>query len=251
MPSPAGPRPNRRTGGAALGRLRLCTGLVLATFVTGHLSNHALGVVSIDAQEALREVLSPIWQSWPGTIALYFALLVHPCLGLYGLWRRRTLQMPPWELAQLVLGLAIPLLLMPHVFATRIASTLMVVDTSYPAVVAGLWSSAQSLVRQPLLVVVVWGHLMIGLHYWLRLRAGYRRAFPLLVAIAMLLPTLALLGFVGAAEELRARDELERPASATVEPERETLERWKSGAYATYASLLALVLAMRVARRKF
>jgi adenylate cyclase len=43
---------------------------------------------------------------------------------------------------------------------------------------------------------------MIGLHYWLRLRAWYRRAAAGLYAGAILLPVLALLGFVGAGREI-------------------------------------------------
>ena len=74
--------------------LRLATGLVLALFVTVHFSNHALGIISVDAQEAMRQVVSPVWRSIPGTVLLYFALIVHPLLGLYALWRRETLRMP-------------------------------------------------------------------------------------------------------------------------------------------------------------
>ena len=40
--------------------LRLVTGLVIASFVIGHFLNHALGVVSIDAMDRLRVVLSII-----------------------------------------------------------------------------------------------------------------------------------------------------------------------------------------------
>lgn len=67
--------------------------------------------------------------------------------------------------------------------------------------------------RQVALVLAVWGHLVVGIHYWLRLRAGYRRVFPLATAIAVLVPVLALLGFWGAGLELRARGDI--PASAT------------------------------------
>jgi len=38
--------------------LRLVTGLVIASFVIGHFLNHALGVVSIDAMDRLRVMLS-------------------------------------------------------------------------------------------------------------------------------------------------------------------------------------------------
>src|SRR5512133_2627516 len=57
--------------GGAIRALRLGSGLVLAVYVTAHLCNHALGVLSIDTQEALLDALRPIWQSAPGTIVLY------------------------------------------------------------------------------------------------------------------------------------------------------------------------------------
>lgn len=229
--------------------LRLATGLVLVLFVTVHLTNHALGVISVDLQESMRNVVSPIWQSWPGTLLLYGALFTHALLGLYALWRRRTLRMPAWELAQLAFGLAIPLLLMPHVFGTRVAVAMLDGDASYPSVIAALWSNAQNLVRQPALVLVVWSHLLVGLHYWLRLHAGYRRALPLLAAIAVVVPALALAGFWGAAEELRARGEL-MAAAPTADPQaRARFETLKDFAFWGYAAVLAAVLCARLGRR--
>jgi adenylate cyclase len=228
---------------------RLVSGLVVALFVTVHLCQHALGVISVDLAESMRRIVSPVWQSWPGTLVLYGALFTHGTLGVYALWRRRTLRMPAWELAQLTLGLAIPLLLIPHVFGTRVALTMLDADTGYPAVVSSLWSSASNLVRQPVLVLVVWGHLVLGLHYWLRIRPGYRRVLPVLAAIAVLVPALALSGFWGSAEELRARNELTRAAPSSDAVNLERFEQLKRFAFWGYAGLLAFVLCARVARR--
>src|SRR5260221_2533 len=102
-------------------RLRLITGLVVASFVTGHFLNHSLGVVSIDAMDELRSVLAAWWRSPPGTVLLYGSLLTHFALALVSLYRRTTLRMPAWEAAQLVLGLAIPPLLVGHIAATRLS----------------------------------------------------------------------------------------------------------------------------------
>jgi adenylate cyclase len=54
------------------------------------------------------------------------------------------------------------------------------------------------------LLSLVWLHGCIGVHYWLRLRPWYRAAQPWLLALALLLPTLALVGFANAGRELRA-----------------------------------------------
>jgi adenylate cyclase len=248
-PATAAPRPV----GSALRATRLASGLVLATYVTGHLANHALGIFSIDAQEALLDILRPVWQSVPGTLLLYGALFVHAGLGLYALWRRKTLRMPSWELAQLALGLAVPLLLIPHVFGTRVSQALVGTDATYHAVVAGVWDNPWAMLRQPLLVAIVWTHWLIGLHYWMRLRPGYRRSLPVLYPVAVMLPVLALLGFwaagfqlrTAAAEPSRAPPALEAPDPLAIARR----ERGESLALAIYAGLLGAVLAGRQVRR--
>src|SRR4249920_754904 len=100
-------------------RLRLATGLIVACFVVGHFLNHALGVVSIDAMDRLRALLAAWWRSPAGTALLYGALLTHFALALISLYRRTTLRMPFWEATQLVLGLAVPPLLIAHIVGTR------------------------------------------------------------------------------------------------------------------------------------
>ena len=102
-------------------RLRLWSGCVLFLYVTLHLSNHALGLISLDAMEAGRVWFLRLWRNPLGTAALYTALLVHPLLALWSIYRRRTLRMPPWETTQLVLGLLIPPLLAGHIVGTRLA----------------------------------------------------------------------------------------------------------------------------------
>jgi adenylate cyclase len=236
------------------------TGLVLAVFVTAHFTNHALGVFSIEAQQALLDVLRPIWQSPLGTLILYSALLTHAVLGLYALWRRRTLRMPRWELAQLALGLSIPILLIPHVFGTRVAQSMLGTEPSYHSVVSGIWSNPVALLRHPVLVVILWSHLAIGLHFWLRLRGWYRKALPILYPIAILLPVLALLGLFGTGVRLAAETRGEssvvdpyafaRDEAAKVDLEAKArLAAREEQAYAIYAALLGFVLLARAARR--
>jgi adenylate cyclase len=178
--------------------LRLITGLVIASFVVGHFSNHALGMVSIEAMDRLRFFLASWWRSPAGTFLLYGSLLTHFLLALASLYRRSTLRMPLWEAAQLVLGLAIPPLLISHIVGTRFTWTLLGHAIDYERVVGLLWSSEWSAIRQSLLLLIVWAHLCFGLHYWLRVRSWYRDVQPLAFAIALLLPALALSGFASA-----------------------------------------------------
>mgnify|MGYP003694810585 CR=1 FL=1 len=61
--------------------------------------------------------------------------------------------------------------------------------------------------------MLAWLHACIGVHFWLRFRPGTARVRTALFAVALLLPTLALLGFVAAGREvaaLRAHARLDR-----------------------------------------
>ena len=178
--------------------LRLITGLVIASFVAGHFVNHSLGVVSIEAMDRMRFMLAVWWRSPVGTFLLYGCLLTHFSLALISLYRRSTLRMPFWEGAQLALGLAIPPLLIAHIVGTRFTWTLLGHNIDYERIVGLIWSSEWSTAKQVLLLLVVWGHVCAGLHYWLRLRQWYQNALPLGFAMALLLPALTLAGFASA-----------------------------------------------------
>src|SRR3954454_24382544 len=161
-------------------RLRLATGLLGACFIVGHFLNHSLGVgvigamargrgglgvVSIDAMDRVREVLAAWWRSAPGTVLLYGALLTHFALALVSLYRRSTLRMPFWEAAQLVLGLLVPPLLIGHVVGSRFAWYLLGHNVNYERVVGVLWSDPTAAIRQSILLLIVWCHFCIGIHY--------------------------------------------------------------------------------------
>ncbi len=180
--------------GSAAQRLRLASGLVLFAFAATHFLNHALGLVSLDAMLAFDAARTALTRSSAGSVVLGFALLAHAAAALARLAARATLRLPAWEWLQLGLGLAIPLLLLPHIVNTRVAALAFGVDTSYPYVLTRIWPVA--MVAQTLLLLVVWTHGCIGIHHWLRLVPGYRRVAPALLVAATLLPCLALVGVV-------------------------------------------------------
>jgi adenylate cyclase len=179
-------------------QLRLATGLIIATFVVLHLLNHSLGVVSVDAMDRMRGVLVRFWWTPLGGILLYGALVTHFLLALVSLYRRTTLRMPAWEAAQLLLGLAVPPLLIGHIVGTRVTHELFEHTITYVRVISVLWSDPSLAAQQALLLLIVWGHLCFGIHFWLRLQRWYPRAQPLLFALALLVPALALAGFAAA-----------------------------------------------------
>jgi len=216
-----------------LRRLRLATGLVLFAFLTTHLTNHALGLISLEAMEAGRLWFLAIWRNPIGTLALYGSLLTHFVLALVSLYRRRHLRMPVWEAMQLGLGLAIPPLLVSHVVGTRIANAWFGTADPYERVILALWVlRPERGALQALLLLVAWIHGCLGLHFWLRLRLAYLKVAPVLLGGAVLLPALALLGFaqVGRAVSARAAAPeyvaaLQRATNAPDPGKRELLER--------------------------
>ena len=149
-----------------LREVRLASGIVLALFLLTHFSNHALGLVSVEAMEAGRGWFNVLWRSRPGTILLYGALFTHFGLALNALYRRRTLRMPWREAGQLGLGLLLPFLLVPHVTATRIAFAIGGQQADYFDIVRGLWIlNPGNAVRQVIALLVAWIHMCLGLFF--------------------------------------------------------------------------------------
>ena len=120
--------------------------------------------------------------------------MTHIGLGLFKLARRTTLRLPPWELIQIGLGLLIPFLLLPHIVNTRIAHVFFGVEDNYLYELARLWPA--SAILQSTLLLIVWLHGCIGIHFWLRLYPPYRAAQPVLLFIAIAVPLAALGGFM-------------------------------------------------------
>ena len=183
--------------------LRLWGGLILFTYLLTHFSNHALGLVSLDAMATGRAWFLALWRNPVGTTALYGALLTHWLLGLWLIYRRRTLRMPAWEATQIVLGLTVPPLLTAHVVGTRLAYSMFGTDDPYTRLVLSLWVlNPWAGFRQSMLLIIAWTHGGIGLHFWLRLRPWYRRSFPVVLAGFALVPVLGWLGFAEAGREV-------------------------------------------------
>ena len=182
-------------GSFSIRRVRLFAGLVLGLYVTLHLSNHALGLISVDAQERARPYVMAMWHTAPGQVLLYGSVIVHALLALYAVGRRRQFRAPRWEWVQVIFGLAIPYLLLVHIMNTRGTRVLTQIDIDYVYEIANLWVDPSVRFRQVLLVLLVWVHFVVGLHYWLRYRVSYRKYFAGILLAYVLLPTMALLGF--------------------------------------------------------
>ena len=237
-------------------RVRLATGLVLFAYVATHLLNHAVGLISLEALEAVRRVFVWVWRLPPLTLALYGALWIHVGLAFVALYRRRSLRMPPWEAAQLLLGLSIPPLLFIHVLGTRVAYAFYGLEDLYTYVLLVQWvfSPAYAL-QQVAVLLIAWLHACIGLHFWLRLRPWYPRTLPYLYGAALLVPVLALVGFgvAGRTVLIMSSDPawMRRVAQAIRFPPAsaaEQIERIDTALKVVFFGLLGGTLAARVVR---
>ncbi len=177
-----------------ISQLRLGTGIFLALFLVQHLTNHAFGIASIEAAETYRKSIGAVFQSTPAVLLLYFSLLLHASIALLSIYRRSSLRMSLWQWLQLLLGLSILPLLLGHIIGNRGFDLLGNVDPNYYYVVTTLVLKPEILVKLVALILVVWVHMAIGLHFWLRLKPKYPSVVAYLYALVLLLPALAYAG---------------------------------------------------------
>ena len=119
--------------------LRLGSALVMLSFVICHLTAHSVLLVSFDRAEAALKILMYPSRTFAGTALPLSAALVHYTNALWSIYLRRSLRLSRWEWAQLSLGLCIPALLMFHVVSTRIAESVLDVNSYYSTVLIVQW----------------------------------------------------------------------------------------------------------------
>jgi adenylate cyclase len=187
-------------------RLRLGSGLVMLAYVTTHLLNGGLGLLSVATMDHALTRIYLFWSNPVGSILLYGSFATHYCLALWALWLRRSLRMPFAEAAQLALGFSIPFFLVDHVLQTRVADTFYGSDYGYYSTLLQNYFviDPRRGAFQLLVLVVAWLHAMIGMWFWLRLKPWYPRWQPLLYAFALLVPTFAILGTFEGGREVAA-----------------------------------------------
>ena len=181
--------------GIGVRQIRLACGVVLFAYLVSHFLNHALGNISMEALTAGLYYHTMFWQFLPVAILLYAAALLHSGLGIWALYQRRQFRWKAIEPLQLVLGLSIPALIIAHIAGVRLGQSLFGQEKAYPQVFYAywvVWPYKMWLMYSVLLIA--WIHGCIGLYFWLRMQSFYKRAAPFLLAAAILIPTLALLG---------------------------------------------------------
>jgi adenylate cyclase len=181
--------------GISLRQIRLASGMVLFAYLVSHFLNHALGNISMEALAIGVHWHILFWQFPPVGIVFYACCLVHTALGIWALYQRRQFHWKAIEPLQLVLGLSIPALIITHIVGVRIGHALYGHEKLYPQVFFAYW------IVWPLkawlmfaVITIAWVHGCIGLYFWLRMKAFFKTAAPFLLAVAVLIPTLAMLG---------------------------------------------------------
>jgi adenylate cyclase len=183
--------------------LRLTSALVLLSFVICHLTAHSTLLISFDRAEGVFKILMYPWRTATGTALLLTAALVHYGNALWSIYIRRSLHLSRWEWGQLSFGLCIPALLIFHVVSTRIAESVLDVNSAYSTVLVVQWLMYPWLgAVQVLAVLLVWTHACIGIHFWLRTKAWYPEWRAYFFGFGLLLPALALAGYVTAGNQI-------------------------------------------------
>ncbi|MCW5703164.1 MAG: adenylate/guanylate cyclase domain-containing protein [Bradyrhizobium sp.] len=242
--------------GVGLRQVRLVSGSILFAYLVSHFLNHALGNISLEAMGDGVRWHTAFWQFLPVSVLFYGAGIVHVALGIWALYERRQFRWKTMELLQLVLGLSVPVLVITHVLGVRLAYTLHGTELLYPQVLFTYFISwpAWRIWGLVAAILAAWTHGCIGLQMWLRMKPFYKRAAPLLLAAAVLLPTFALLGVYQGGRIVVDNDSVEWRA--------ENLSRDKIGTKAqhdainiaveyslmAYLGLIALALLARGAR---
>lgn len=181
--------------GISIRQVRLGCGLVLFAYLVSHFLNHALGNVSMEALAGGVYYHILFWQFLPVAIVFYAAALIHAGLGLWALYDRRQFRWKAIEPLQLVLGLSIPALIITHIAGVRLGQALFGHEKLYPQVFFAFWIVWPYKMWLMFAVLIIsWVHGCIGLYFWLRMKAFYKSAAPFLLAAAVLIPSLALLG---------------------------------------------------------
>lgn len=242
--------------GIGIRQVRLATGLILFAYLISHFTNHALGNISLSAMDDALVYHMLFWQSWPVLIVFYGAVLTHLGLGIWALYARRQFRWTAIELTQLIFGLSIPMFVIGHLVGVRIATPLFGHEKDYPQVVFAYWVFRPHLKwMMYALLVLSWVHGCIGIYFWVRTKPYFRKISSLLLALAVILPTLSLLGLyqagrtverASAAPEWRA-DNLSRDKVGT-SADQAVIEQIASYSLYGYFGLIGLTLAARGVR---
>jgi len=223
---------------------RLGSGLVLLTYISLHLINHALGIWSLELAEAGLTWSMRLWQSVPGTFLLYGAAALHFALALRTIHERRHWRLPATEWVRLWAGFGFPLLLIDHAVGTRLAASFYDFAPSYAKIVHSLFEGGRQ-GWQIALLAPGWLHGCLGVWLTLRRFEIARRAKPILIGVVALIPVLSATGFIAMNRSIVSAN----PSTTISAPDpkaaaqRASLDAWRRGLTAGYLAVIVAAFA--------
>lgn len=224
-----------------LRRLQLGSGVVLLIYLFLHLVNHALGIWSLDLAGRGLTFALLIWHSVPGTILLYGSALLHFALAVHTIYGRRHWSLPPAEWIRLWAGLSLPLLLIRHAVATRLAASLYGFEPNYERIVIALIASGTQGLQLALLAPG-WIHGCLGVWFRLRHYPAMQRARPALLALLIGLPLLSTVGFLRMKQAVVAMHAVLPAPDSKLLAHRLVLDTWRHSLVTLYLAVLVSAL---------
>ena len=173
---------------------RIFSGLVLFLYVLGHLINHSFGIVSIELLDKSRIIFNYIWRNPIGTILLYSSFLIHILINLISIFQMKTLKLPLRKWVQILLGIIIPWFLIIHIVFTGYAHHFEGIEDTYSSVIVGSWVAPPDIwgikggYYYIAMLLVVWVHGIIGIHYLFSHRSWYKRNRASINSFFMIIP---------------------------------------------------------------
>ncbi len=182
-------------------KLRFYSGWILFIFAFTHLINHSFGILGLNAIERARLIFIGFWRLPVLEWLVAFSFFVHFSFALNKLYNKSTFKgMTRAEWFQIIIGLLIPLFVVPHFMSTKIANLRFEVQDSYSYYLYAIPDYVQYLIST--MLILVWAHGSIGIIQYLKQKKWYHRWSGTLIGMAVAIPILALWGTVTVIKEV-------------------------------------------------
>ncbi len=185
-----------------LPKLRLYSGIILMLYAFTHLLNHAIGLIDLNTIESGRLIFVGFWRHPLMSWVVPTSIIVHFLLVLHKIFRKTTFKgLNRNEWGQIVLGLIIPLILVPHIIDTRVFRLYAGTDDNYSFYVGTYYPTYA--IEWFFGILIMWGHGVIGLNFYLKQKPWFVRFLGIWRAIYISLPLFAFFGIVSIGKEIQ------------------------------------------------
>jgi adenylate cyclase len=182
-------------------KLLMYSGWILYFYAFTHLLNHSMGILGLQTLEGAREIFIAFWRLPVLEWLVITCLVIHFVFVMYKLFTKSTYKgLSGTEWTQIVLGLIIPVLLVVHIFETKIPTLLFDTNDSYSYYL--YWQPDWAIVTFILLVIVIWWHGCLGMLSFANQKRWYHGWRNWLSGVAVGLPILAICGTIAAMREV-------------------------------------------------